>query len=74
MREMAPGIFSIGALTIGKLKYQVEREILKEARRSVKVYNYNFALQLARRLLKKALSTAQLSVSLRYPDKHSKSP
>jgi methylene-tetrahydromethanopterin dehydrogenase len=74
MREMASGIFGIGALTIGKLKYHVEKEILKEARRSGNVYNYNFALQLARRLLKKELSTAQLSVSLRYPDKHSKNP
>ena len=74
MREMTPGIFSIGALTIGKLKYQVEKQILTEARRRSKIYNYSFALQLARRLLKKELSTAQLSVSLRYPDKHSKRP
>ena len=70
MREMASGVFGIGALTIGKLKYNVEKEILKEARKDGKeVYNYNSALQLARKLLKKELSIAQLSVSLRYPDK-----
>ena len=72
MREITSGIFGIGALTVGKLKYQVEKEILREARRGGKAYNYNFALQLARKLLKKELSTAQLSVSLRYPDKRSK--
>jgi len=68
MREMAAGIFGIGALTIGKLKYQLEKEILKEVRKNGKeVYNYNFALQLARKLLQKELSVAKLSVTLKYP-------
>jgi hypothetical protein len=42
MREFAPGIFGIGPLTIGRLKYKLEREILREARRNGKgtVYNY----------------------------------
>ncbi|MEM2915206.1 MAG: NAD(P)-dependent methylenetetrahydromethanopterin dehydrogenase [Candidatus Bathyarchaeia archaeon] len=31
MREILPGIFGIGALTIGRLKYKLEKEILKEA-------------------------------------------
>lgn len=36
MREIAHGIFCIGALTIGRLKYKLEWEILKEARRNSK--------------------------------------
>ncbi len=48
VREMISGIFGIGVLTVGKLKYRLEKEILKEVRKSRKeVYNYNFALQLA---------------------------
>ena len=30
MREMMPGIFTIGALTVGSLKHKVEKEILKD--------------------------------------------
>lgn len=69
MREIIPGIFTIGALTIGKLKYKLEKEILKEARRNNKgvVYNYNQALQLARELLKEETSLAKLVVTVRYP-------
>ena len=33
MREIAPGIFTIDALTIGRLKYKVEQEILREVRK-----------------------------------------
>jgi methylene-tetrahydromethanopterin dehydrogenase len=70
MREMTPGIFGIGALTIGKLKYQLEREILKEVRRNGKsVYNYNFALKLTRHILKKDVSLRKLEVTLKYPAK-----
>jgi methylene-tetrahydromethanopterin dehydrogenase len=69
MREIVPGIFTIGALTIGKLKYKLEKEILKEARRNNKgiVYNYNQALQLARELLKEETSLAKLVVTVKYP-------
>jgi methylene-tetrahydromethanopterin dehydrogenase len=67
MREMAPGIFSIGALTIGKLKHQLEKGILKQVRKNGKeIYNYNFAIQLARQLLQKEKSIAKLSVTLNY--------
>ena len=68
MREMAPGIFGIGALTIGKLKHEVEMEILKEARRDGKgIYDYNFALKEARKLLQKEISPAKLTLTLKYP-------
>jgi methylene-tetrahydromethanopterin dehydrogenase len=56
MREMMPGIFTIGALTVGDLKHKLEKEILREARSNGKeVYNYNIALPMARKLLQKEL-------------------
>jgi len=56
MREMMPGIFTIGALTVGSLKHKVEKEILREARSNGKeLYNYNIALPMARTLLQKQL-------------------
>ncbi len=70
MREMIPGIFGIGALTIGRIKHKVEQEMLKEVRRNGKgTYNYNFALELARKLLKKEIRLAKLTVNLNYPSK-----
>ena len=73
MKEMMPGIFTIGALTVGNLKHKVEKEILKEARSNGKdVYNYNDALPMARKLLQKSLfpkPTLTLSYS---PSKGSK--
>lgn len=67
MKEMMPGIFTIGALTVGKLKNKVEKEILKEARSNGKeVYNYNIALPMAQKLIQKRLfptSTLTLSYS-----------
>jgi len=74
MREIAPGIFGIGALTVGRVKYKLEREILKEARRNGKgvVYNYNYAFQLARKILKGEISAVKLAVTLNYPPKERK--
>ncbi|MEM2766705.1 MAG: NAD(P)-dependent methylenetetrahydromethanopterin dehydrogenase [Candidatus Bathyarchaeia archaeon] len=71
MREILPGIFSIGALTIGRLKYKLEREILREARRNNKatVYSYNYAMELARKILKGEISPAKLTVTVSYPSK-----
>lgn len=71
MREIAPGIFGIGALTIGRLKYRLEKEILKEAGRNGKgtVYNYNYAFQLARKILKGEISALKLAVTVKYPPK-----
>ncbi len=66
MREMMPGIFTIGALTVGNLKHKVEKEILKEARSNGKeVYNYNIALPMARTLLQKSLFP-KLTLTLSY--------
>ena len=70
MREMEQGIFGIGALTVGDLKHKLEKEILREARSNGKeLYNYNLALQLARKLLQKELSAAKLAVTLSYTPK-----
>jgi methylene-tetrahydromethanopterin dehydrogenase len=73
MREMMPGIFTIGALAVGSLKHKVEKEILKEARSNGKeVYNYNIALPMARTLLEKSLFP-KLTLTLNYsPSKKSK--
>ncbi len=68
MREIMPGIFGIGALTIGRLKHKVEKEMLKEVRRNGKgTYNYNFALELARKLLIEKIRPAKLALTLSYP-------
>ncbi len=70
MKEVSPGIFGIGALTIGKLKYQLETAILKEVRRNgKKVYSYGVALQIARSLLQRKVSIAKLAVTLEHPAK-----
>jgi methylene-tetrahydromethanopterin dehydrogenase len=68
MKEMVPGIFTIGALAVGDLKHKLEKEILREARSSGKdLYNYNVALPLARKLLQKELFPAKLTLTLSYP-------
>ena len=67
MREMAPGIFAIGALAVGELKHKLEKEILREARSSGKeLYNYNTSLPLARKLLQKDLFPSKLTLNLAY--------
>jgi methylene-tetrahydromethanopterin dehydrogenase len=73
MKEMMPGIFTIGALAVGSLKHKVEKEILKEARSNGKeVYNYNVALPKARAMLEKSLFP-KLTLTLSYsPSKKSK--
>jgi len=68
MREMLPGIFTIGALTVGDLKHKLEKEILRDAKSNGKeVYNYNVALPLARTLLQKELFPTKLTLTLSYP-------
>lgn len=70
MREMAPGIFGIGALTVGDLKHKLEKAILKEVRSNGKgTYNYSFALELARKSIRKEIYPSKLTVTLSYPDK-----
>jgi methylene-tetrahydromethanopterin dehydrogenase len=67
MKEIAPGIFGIGALAIGDLKYRLEREMLREARLEKEgVYNYNSALLLARRILEKEISLSRLALTLSF--------
>ena len=68
MREIIPGIFGIGALAIGELKHKSEKEILRQARdNGKKIYNYNQAIQLARKLVRKEISPAKLTLTLKYP-------
>ncbi|MEM1989626.1 MAG: NAD(P)-dependent methylenetetrahydromethanopterin dehydrogenase [Candidatus Bathyarchaeia archaeon] len=69
MREISPGIFAIGALAVGRLKHKVEQEILLEARRSEKatVFDYNYALQLARRILRGEVLAKRLTVTISPP-------
>ncbi len=70
MREIMPGIYGIGALAIGKLKHEIEIEMLKEVRRIGKgTYNYNFAMELARKLLQKTIRPAALELTLSYAAK-----
>ena len=74
MREFMPGIFGIGPITIGRLKYKLEQEILREARRNGKgtVYSYNHAMELARKILKGEISPVKLAVTVSYPSKERK--
>ena len=70
MREMLPGIFTIGALTVGDLKHKLEKEILRDAKSNGKeVYNYNSDFPLARTLLQKEkeLFPTKLTLTLSYP-------
>jgi hypothetical protein len=67
MKEIANGIFGIGALAVGDVKYRLEREILKEARlEKEEIYNYNSALLLARKILQKEISLSRLALTLSY--------
>ncbi|HMK94435.1 MAG TPA: NAD(P)-dependent methylenetetrahydromethanopterin dehydrogenase [Candidatus Limnocylindrales bacterium] len=67
MKEMLPGIFVIGALTVGDLKHKLEKEILREARSNGKdVYNFNIALPMARKLLEKEILPSKLAMTLNY--------
>ena len=70
MKELEQGIYGIGALAIGRLKHEVEIEMLKTVRTTGKgTYSYNFALELARQLLKKTISAGGLEITLSYPNK-----
>ncbi len=70
MREIEQGIYGIGALAIGRLKHETEIEMLKEVRRTGKgTYNYNFAMELARKLQQKTIKSSSLELVLNYPKK-----
>ncbi len=67
MREIETGIFGIGPITVGKVKHKLEIEILREAKkRGEGIYDYNFALQLARKLLQKKIALKSLAFTLTY--------
>lgn len=53
--EIYPGIFGIGALALGRLKSNSEGQILKEAAntKGSKVFDYNYAFEVAQKLLVK---------------------
>ena len=53
--EIYPGIFGIGALALGRLKSNSEAEILKEAANTngSKIFDYNYAFEVAKKLLAK---------------------
>ncbi|MEM2454969.1 MAG: methylene-tetrahydromethanopterin dehydrogenase N-terminal domain-containing protein [Candidatus Bathyarchaeia archaeon] len=74
IREIVPGVFAIGALTIGRLKYKLEQEILREARIAEKPSNfeYNYAFQLARKILRGEVLSSKLAVMLSYSSKKKK--
>jgi methylene-tetrahydromethanopterin dehydrogenase len=54
-KEIYSGIFGIGALALGRLKANSEGEILKEATKTkgTKVFDYNYAFEVAKKLLSK---------------------
>jgi methylene-tetrahydromethanopterin dehydrogenase len=67
MREMLPGIFVIGALTVGDIKHKTEKEILRDSRSNGKeIYNYNTALPMARKMLEKDMLPGKLAMTLSY--------
>ncbi len=58
-QEIYPGIFGIGALNIGRLKYKIESNIFKAATRTKgkKIFDFNSAFEIAEKILfgKKAI-------------------
>ncbi len=68
MREIYSGIYGVGALTIGRLKYKLEQDMLREARRTGDgVYNHSYALQHARRILHGESIFGKLAATLSFP-------
>jgi methylene-tetrahydromethanopterin dehydrogenase len=53
--EIYPSIFGIGALALGRLKSNIEAQILKEAANAsgLKIYDYKYAFEVAKQLLSK---------------------
>ncbi len=60
-REIVPGVYGIGALATGDLKYKTETRILNEARKSKSgIFDYKFAFEKAKELLKKKASAREV--------------
>ncbi|MHA1608333.1 MAG: methylene-tetrahydromethanopterin dehydrogenase N-terminal domain-containing protein [Candidatus Freyarchaeota archaeon] len=54
MKEIRQGIYGIGSLAVGDLKYKVEMEMLQDARISGDgFFDYNYALEKAREILRR---------------------
>ncbi|MFW9951854.1 MAG: hypothetical protein ACFFKA_17190, partial [Candidatus Thorarchaeota archaeon] len=53
--EIYPNIYGIGALALGRLKADSEKEILREATniKGSKIFDYNYAFKVANHLLSK---------------------
>ena len=51
--EIVPGIYGIGALDIGRLKYKIESTIFKMATmtKGKKIFDYNIAFEVAQEIL-----------------------
>ena len=52
-KEIYPGIFAIGALDLGRLKYKVESTLFKEATitKGKKIFDYNIAFETASKII-----------------------
>jgi methylene-tetrahydromethanopterin dehydrogenase len=69
MRELASGIYGIGPIAVGKLKHKVEIEVLRHAKESGKgVFDYNYALDTARKSMQKKSLVPDFTVTLTYPE------
>jgi len=62
LRELAPGIYGIGALAVGSLKLKIQREMLTEALKNAEgLYDDSKALDIARQLLEEQMHMARPS-------------
>jgi methylene-tetrahydromethanopterin dehydrogenase len=60
-REILPGVYGIGALATGDLKYKTETRVLNDARRAKKgVFDYTFAFEKAKELLRRRVSEREV--------------
>ena len=52
-KEIYPSIFGIGALALGRLKSNIEANILKEASntKGKKIFDYNYAFEQVKKIL-----------------------
>jgi methylene-tetrahydromethanopterin dehydrogenase len=69
MREIVSGMYGIGPIAIGKIKHKVEVELLRQAKEGGKgVFDYNVALDIARKQLSKKSGVPDFTVTMTYPE------
>jgi methylene-tetrahydromethanopterin dehydrogenase len=69
MREIVSGMYGIGPIAIGKIKHKVEIELLRQAKEGGKgVFDYNVALDIARKQLSKKSGVPDFTVTMTYPE------